>query len=304
MKRGESFFLIRVFGSLLIVPFASLVIFYSRKPLLYLFPSLFLLALSTLAAYELSSILKKIGYSISRPLSLGSLLIVQLLVMLFGLTSLWVGAAFLIPLVLAICFKLAASEKLDLSNIKEELAAHYFFLIYLAAPFWILQSFLLPPTFETTLSPRGLYTAFFDVDTRSALNWQIAFFLLTVKGSDVGAFLVGYYLGRRPLAPSISPAKTWEGVLGGLLFADILGLTFSWMAPEGTFTATQSTLSMMAISFGLMSQLGDLFESYLKRLAKVKDSGNIPRFGGALDMVDSLLFASFLFLFFLKMEWF
>ncbi|HHU82189.1 MAG TPA: phosphatidate cytidylyltransferase [Firmicutes bacterium] len=104
--------------------------------------------------------------------------------------------------------------------------------------------------------------------------------------NDTGAYFTGLWVGRKKLAPNISPGKTVEGAVGGILagtvggilFGALIGLPFSW-------------LLFAAPVFCLLGQLGDLFESLLKRGAGVKDSGNLlPGHGGILDRFDSLLF--------------
>lgn len=113
---------------------------------------------------------------------------------------------------------------------------------------------------------------------------------LTAWGSDTGAYLTGMTFGRTPLAPSISPKKTVEGSIGGILFA--VGGAFvsraAWIPEMGVVEA-----AAVGILVGILSQAGDLIESSLKRAAEVKDSaGFIPGHGGVLDRFDGLFFAA------------
>ncbi|HJU76798.1 MAG TPA: phosphatidate cytidylyltransferase [Sphingomicrobium sp.] len=102
--------------------------------------------------------------------------------------------------------------------------------------------------------------------------------------TDIGAYLVGRALGRRKLAPSISPGKTVEGLLGGAAIAAILGA--AWTVGTGL----KPSLFVLAPLFALAAQAGDLFESWMKRRAGVKDSGNwLPGHGGVLDRLDGLV---------------
>ena len=102
--------------------------------------------------------------------------------------------------------------------------------------------------------------------------------------TDIGAYFVGRALGRRKLAPSISPGKTVEGLLGGAAIAAILGA--AWAA----FTGLNPSLFLLAPLFAFAAQAGDLFESWMKRQAGVKDSGNwLPGHGGVLDRLDGLV---------------
>jgi len=109
-----------------------------------------------------------------------------------------------------------------------------------------------------------------------------------VWATDTGAYLIGKQFGSHLLAPQVSPNKTVEGSLGGLLFSIVVALVF-WRISGG---ATWITYIILAVIIGISAQIGDLFESALKRSAGVKDSGKlIPGHGGILDRFDSLIFA-------------
>jgi len=111
--------------------------------------------------------------------------------------------------------------------------------------------------------------------------------LFTTFGSDTAAFFVGKALGRHHLAPSISPGKTWEGAIAGVLGAIIVSLIFTVFMPLSYGQAI--FLGLLVSIFG---QLGDLVESLFKRNMGVKDSGKlIPGHGGFLDRIDSVVFA-------------
>ena len=111
--------------------------------------------------------------------------------------------------------------------------------------------------------------------------------LLLVWGSDIGAYFVGSAAGRHPLVPRLSPKKSWEGLIGGILFAGLLGLT---LVPLWLHRPDWFGLSVGLIA-GVLASVGDLGESAIKRWANAKDSGFfLPGHGGLLDRVDSLLF--------------
>lgn len=113
--------------------------------------------------------------------------------------------------------------------------------------------------------------------------------LLIVMASDTGAYFSGITLGRHKLYPAISPNKSIEGSIGGLFG----GLAAAFLA-SFTFLPVLDSIDCLALGVGLgaVSQLGDLFESMVKRACGVKDSGTvIPGHGGILDRLDSLLFA-------------
>jgi phosphatidate cytidylyltransferase len=118
------------------------------------------------------------------------------------------------------------------------------------------------------------------------LAWTFLTFIL-VWATDTFAYLIGRAFGRHPLAPQISPNKTIEGSAGGLVFCILCGLV-AWKIIGGGSWISFFGLSLLV---GVCAQLGDLFESALKRTANIKDSGNlIPGHGGILDRFDSLLF--------------
>ena len=118
----------------------------------------------------------------------------------------------------------------------------------------------------------------------------IYFLLCVVFAGDVGAFYVGTYLGRRKLCPAVSPGKTIEGAIGGISFNLGAGALFKYLAmPLIPWAAS----ILFFVSVGVAGQIGDLFESQLKRAGNIKDSGAIlPGHGGILDRIDALLFAA------------
>ena len=117
----------------------------------------------------------------------------------------------------------------------------------------------------------------------------LALFIITVKSCDIGAYFTGRYLGRHKWVPSISPAKTWEGLAGGITLAIIVASIFA------AFTDIIPLLwaPLFGVAVALAGQLGDLLESMLKRDAGAKDSASlIPEFGGVLDLLDSVIGAA------------
>lgn len=134
----------------------------------------------------------------------------------------------------------------------------------------------------------------FQIGLSSGLWWLLTL-LLGVWGFDTGAFFAGHFLGRHKLAPNISPGKTWEGVLGGLIFSVAAALLFT-VRPLGVNWFLAILLGLLV---GMAATLGDLAESLIKRQTHVKDSGMImPGHGGILDRIDSLLFAVIVVYFF------
>ena len=111
--------------------------------------------------------------------------------------------------------------------------------------------------------------------------------IVTVWVNDTMAYIVGSFIGRTPISP-ISPKKTWEGTIAGIILSVVILSTIA-----GQFIPISTKyLYMITIVASVMGNLGDLFESKLKRLAGVKDSGSMmPGHGGFLDRFDSILFA-------------
>lgn len=125
--------------------------------------------------------------------------------------------------------------------------------------------------------------------------WWLLTLLLGTWGFDTGAFFVGHFLGRHKLAPTISPGKTWEGALGGLVLSIVAALLFAmWPLGIPWYLAL-----LLGVLLAVAATLGDLAESLIKRQTHVKDSGQImPGHGGILDRVDSLIFGVIVVYFF------
>jgi len=123
---------------------------------------------------------------------------------------------------------------------------------------------------------------------------SLLWLLVVVAGADVGAYFVGKSFGSTPFCAT-SPNKTLEGVFGGIATAAVLGVTFS-LDSVGFWSAL-----IISIIVAIASVFGDLFESYLKRKADVKDSGDIlPGHGGILDRTDGYLFGGIVMLVLLR----
>lgn len=118
---------------------------------------------------------------------------------------------------------------------------------------------------------------------RSGIDLLLWVFIVTWS-TDIGAYFAGRSFGRRKLAPTISPGKTVEGLIGGIVAAAILGGAWVFAAQLG------KPLLLLAALFAIAAQCGDLFESGMKRRAGVKDSGAwLPGHGGVLDRLDGLV---------------
>jgi phosphatidate cytidylyltransferase len=129
----------------------------------------------------------------------------------------------------------------------------------------------------------------------------LSFFFLVLMGSDTGAYYTGRAFGKHKLAPNISPGKTWEGAVGGMLASLLMAaLAHYWFFPE---LSLQAALPLAAV-MNVLGVVGDLTESALKRGAKAKDAAQIlPGHGGLLDRLDSLLFNAPLIYYFALYYW-
>lgn len=129
-------------------------------------------------------------------------------------------------------------------------------------------------------------------------KWLLGLAITIVVLADVGGYVVGKFFGRHKLAPIISPGKTWEGMIGGLLFQLPLIIALKIAMPETHILK----LALLIILVSLISVVGDLFESMVKRQRGVKDSSSLlPGHGGVLDRLDGVMAALPLFLVILYM---
>lgn len=126
---------------------------------------------------------------------------------------------------------------------------------------------------------------------------MVMFLLLVTKSGDIGAYVIGTSFGRHPLIPRISPKKSIEGTVGGFIFSVVVAIISKIFLP----TVPLVHLITLGAGLGLLAQLGDLSESLIKRDCGVKDSGRfLPGLGGALDLMDSILFTAPVFYFYVK----
>ena len=120
---------------------------------------------------------------------------------------------------------------------------------------------------------------------------------ILVAGFDTGSYIIGTLFGHHYIAPHISPGKTWEGILGGYIFSTISFILLV-RYEQGKLLPWFFMLLFSAI-ICILALMGDLFESWLKRRARIKHSGTVlPGHGGFLDRFDGILFAVFFFYFF------
>jgi phosphatidate cytidylyltransferase len=133
-------------------------------------------------------------------------------------------------------------------------------------------------------------------------QFYVLYLIAVTKFSDMGAYLTGSAIGRHLMSPHISAKKTWEGFFGALVFALLCSLALFKLMPGHLSMLTWTHATVLGLLLGFAAIIGDLGESIIKRSTGVKDSGGLlPGIGGALDLIDSLLFTAPLLFFYLRL---
>jgi len=133
-------------------------------------------------------------------------------------------------------------------------------------------------------------------------QFYVLYLIAVTKFGDMGAYLTGSSIGRHLMTPHISAKKTWEGFFGALGFALLCSLMLFKLMPGHLSALTWTHATILGLLLGFGAVVGDLAESIIKRSTDVKDSGSLlPGIGGALDLVDSLLFTAPLLFFYLRL---
>lgn len=212
--------------------------------------------------YEFFTMLEHKGISMYKYVGIGMGAILPLSIMFrFELTKSWELLFVVIGLLTLILMQF---RRRDNSGVVVDISTTIFGILYVA---WFL-SFLI----RIRYLPNGM--------------WLLTSVILITKLGDIGAYLVGTRFGRHALLPRVSPKKTIEGSVGGLVFS----VAGAWISkPMLGFDYLH--LAIVGVCLGILGQLGDLSESLMKRDCQVKDSGSwFPGMGGVLDLVDSLQF--------------
>ncbi len=148
----------------------------------------------------------------------------------------------------------------------------------------------------------GFNAAFVGMISEAAASvWPIAFFVIIVVCNDLGGWLAGISFGKHPMAPKLSPKKSWEGFAGSVLMSVVAGIVATFV-----FDIHWAWGIAFGVTGAVLGTLGDLLESLIKREVGLKDmSAIVPGHGGLMDRLDSLLFAApaFYFLFALSLGW-
>lgn len=194
----------------------------------------------------------------------------------------------LVALALLACFQLQAR------------APGFVFVVMWVAVAWWFVAFLWVCIAPARVNPASAalagilslvpcWFALVHVTLTTQTTYWVLFTLALVWAADTGAFFAGRWLGRVPLAPRVSPKKTWEGVIGGVL----LGGAVAWLASFWLPITDVWPFVMTCVAVAALSIVGDLTESMLKRAAGLKDSGSLfPGHGGMLDRIDSVTAAA------------
>ncbi len=166
-----------------------------------------------------------------------------------------------------------------------------------AAPYWLGNKLRPSPSTCAAAGWVVVWPAWFAlVVLRDTSPWLLLALAAMVWAADIAAYFAGKRFGRHKLAPMVSPGKTWEGVAGGMLGVAVYGAVLAWIANSRETPLTSifdggaalvAILAMLALT--AVSIVGDLFESWMKRGAGLKDSSNLlPGHGGVLDRIDAL----------------
>ncbi len=277
---------------------------------LYLVPLLMLFALGT--AWDMCGLLLRAGFPMHRGITLLGTAIVSAAP---AVVLLWNAAAAAMP---GTVHPYPADCPIGLmgwTTIAGVIAATMFFLDEikdysvasdpggvlrrLTASLFITAYVGLPMSMMLALRTLGSESAGGTGDASGLHNWGLAALLTTIattKSSDIGAYFTGKTMGRRKLIPRLSPGKTVEGSIGGLVLATLVAaacLTFLFPAMCSANTPGSAWALLLGPLLGIFGMLGDLAESLVKRTCGAKDSGDLlPGMGGVWDVTDSLIFAS------------
>jgi phosphatidate cytidylyltransferase len=172
------------------------------------------------------------------------------------------------------------------------------FWLLVATP-WVVQRWPMRPGPALVITGwivlLGAFVGLTELEARSP--WLVLAAMAIVWIADTAAYFTGRAFGRRKLAPQVSPGKTWEGVYGALVAVALYALALAALGSRAGYAGPVDAASIavwlaFAVAVAALSVVGDLFESWLKRGAGVKDSGSLlPGHGGVLDRIDALLAA-------------
>ncbi len=248
----------------------------------FFLPNWAFLALATfiigLALYEFFSLVQKKGISIYKPFGIIVGICIPLSIYFrFEPTEKW-ELAFMVGLCLLL-FLLQFMRRSS-ADALSAISITFFGILYIS---WFFSFIIKLKLIQDVSLPEG--------------SRLVGFLLLVSKLGDIGAYLVGSRFGKHFLIPRISPRKSIEGAIGGF----ILSLTGAIFSKVFLPTMSYLHLAILGILLGILAQVGDLSESLIKRDCATKDSNTIfPGLGGILDLIDSLLFTTPVFYFYIR----
>jgi phosphatidate cytidylyltransferase len=268
MEEKYNNFIIRAITTIIAIPLIILIIFLGKYPLFIL-----IMILAFLGLNELYKMAQKQGFKPSYILGL-MLTFYFIITTFYDNYNLKYDKNFIITFFIIICFITQLFKK-DFSKVLPEISIMIFVSIYLG----YLLSFIL----QVTDLPNG--------------NYYLLCLLFITWANDMGAYIIGINFGKNRISPKISPKKSVEGSIGGIIFSITITLILKkWLS------LSFKELIILGLILSIIGQLGDLFESVLKRGSGIKDSGKIfPGHGGALDSFDSLLFTAPVFYYYIKL---
>lgn len=275
----------RLFVATIAITIVVLLIFFSHIPLVNWLLVLTTAALAGVGVWEYAQLAKAKGLNPSSSLMI-VIAVLEVLAFYVSLTYPQLSKLALLIIVLGF-ISFFVSHFRNPSNALLHVAVELFGVCYLAMPF----SFML-----VILHPFSHYAYIHEG------RWWLFYLIAVTKITDVGGYFIGKMFGSHPLAPHLSPKKTVEGAVGGLIAAIILSVGMSILGTTLTsFALPIFDAVWMGFVIGVLAQIGDLAESLLKRDAFVKDSNRLPGIGGVLDLVDSLIFTSPVVYFFIRL---
>jgi len=231
---------------------------------------------SIIGLFEFFNLMSKAGFNPKKSFTVSIGAIIYFIITMYSFKEFsFKYLLFIFPLlVIIVGLELFRKKDTPISNIAFSIMG----ILYVIIPFSILNFF----AYESN------YPSVMGIEDNLHQYWLLLGFFVIQWASDTGAYVFGSLFGKRKLAIKISPNKTWEGSIGGLILAIITGFIFA------TITSSDelhwANIAIIIVVFGT---LGDLTESQIKRSCGVKDSGNIlPGHGGILDRFDGVLFSA------------
>lgn len=206
-------------------------------------------------------------------------------------------------LVLEACILLSSQFALPINAVFLIAALYWCWILFLLLGYPNTKPLFSAAPIRLIFGLLALLPAWIAIDylrTQPQGHWLTLYLFLTVWAADIGGYVIGKGYGRHPLYPQVSPGKTLEGAIGGIGLALIVAVIFGVVATDPHWLH----LLTVTVLIVLISQVGDLAESMLKRVAGLKDSGALfPGHGGVLDRADGLISAVTIFALLHSNQW-